>query len=1390
MSGWFPFEYRDVTAWKNEGLPISTPSHEAAKFLDAAVAQLVLADTDPNEGGMMPSMKRALAADPECHLGQILSMEFEAQDALAMKSDAMKKTVLKYREKSHKIPMSSWESRHLDAALALSDKDWLTACQVWEDILVQHPKDIAALHLLYFGNLHTGRRRGLRDSVARVVDHYKPQDRYYGHLQGKLCFGYGENNQYDLGFQAGTIALEHTPRDIWAIHAMAHVYDETNRDEDGIAFLERTESDWVNNSNTLRRHVWWHKALFYFDLGQYDEALSLYDMTIEPLATKEKLAFGMSDAASLLLRFQMVSSAKGIDLSDRWRELGQVYKESLSHSIENVFYDFHPLVTLLFSGEREAALKLKEEILDQAKGLVDRPTHYTCMVSAKVGLGLCEGAIAYVDQDYAATVKHLNPIRYDVFELLGASHAQKDVIHLLLLDAAMKDGQTQLAEQLLAERFAWSGSKPSSDDLTLNNRICGRDPRQSVACHKIVLISLSRVCRAWLTADHDVLQFADLDSTRITDFVTALYAGLGQTSEDSWASGLDPEIWRAFDIQAQFGLPEAVENVIKGLEAGAAAQAVNIETHLRLKYQDSEPVYEFHVKDEPHDFHLDPEDDDDDDDDYIAVHDADRFDDDWPEDLADSPAHFRPPLSPKEQLGREAVLYVRGLLRVPGHETTREKKQRLAKWRVFKRRMEAGEAITKQSKHPLHGLHLGDLDLDSAERIRRILGQQDVRLRSDRRRREARSLSDLMNPPPFETAKERRSRMITLAARKRKLAKDENRSPNKPIKRIKYIDDDEDEAVKTETKDESSDSEASSADLEEKKAKKPAEVILGAGDSSKVTEALRQNLAWVQRRGEPEQPIDVPVTIQMIHAGQGQLPIQVTTPALRHEGQIGRSIPMLTSFRHEHLALMGIAVDEAGVIRGKPLAWSEPDHKLQVMAHFEQSYQAFSRVYGLPEAVILNSRCILSHQEWDGEPRGNSFADLYKRLFNTATRPELERELEDPVLVAGTTPPVATYSRIQLPLSDWSLHIDPHLAHFQEIVVVGVYPHTIDCKRIARIEDPAMFAFLCMRILYLVWGKGNGKFKIRLDDSLIDKYMEMGRLIYRKQSCEKLLASEGDLPRPLPVRTCDVCGITITENSNLSKWSRHQLQHTIETYQCACDVVMNSFMDRKRHYKSHHHGKNGLPLEDPNANIKPIIMRRPHSKRFNHICESCGLECTDNNELGKHVAVCNGIVQCQICQEKFYGLEKYYEHMKNMHEGKFDQTKYAYFFSNHSKFKQFKKKISCDQCPKTFVDPVVFKKHWAQIHGSEADRPYKCAECEKSFVNKANLKEHLLSVHIRSRPFVCRYEGCKSDFNCSANLYAHEKKVHGEKRGPALSIHKVITDEQMLQYSYILGNDA
>ena len=48
------------------------------------------------------------------------------------------------------------------------------------------------------------------------------------------------------------------------------------RQSEGIEWITAFEPHWTK-ANNFRFHVWWHRALFHLELGQYDTVLELYD---------------------------------------------------------------------------------------------------------------------------------------------------------------------------------------------------------------------------------------------------------------------------------------------------------------------------------------------------------------------------------------------------------------------------------------------------------------------------------------------------------------------------------------------------------------------------------------------------------------------------------------------------------------------------------------------------------------------------------------------------------------------------------------------------------------------------------------------------------------------------------------------------------------------------------------------------------------------------------------------------------------------------------------------------------------------------------------------------------------------------------------------------------
>ena len=72
-----------------------------------------------------------------------------------------------------------------------------------------------------------------------------------------------------------------------------------------------------------------------------------------PSCQKEPGPFPLSDATSLLMRLQCEPKPIGIDLKDRWREVGKMYQNIVEDTATMyIFYDFHALLGCLYGDER------------------------------------------------------------------------------------------------------------------------------------------------------------------------------------------------------------------------------------------------------------------------------------------------------------------------------------------------------------------------------------------------------------------------------------------------------------------------------------------------------------------------------------------------------------------------------------------------------------------------------------------------------------------------------------------------------------------------------------------------------------------------------------------------------------------------------------------------------------------------------------------------------------------------------------------------------------------------------------------------------------------------------------------------------------------------------
>jgi len=211
--------------------------------------------------------------------------------------------------------------------------------------------------------------------------------------------------------------------------------------DEGACFLEDTADTWTTLNSFMVTHLWWHLALFYLSQGRHQQVLALYDRHCWGVA--KDYSQDQIGAVSLLARMEIA----GIDVGSRWQELGE-------HLAARATDTVLPFLTLQYLYGLARARR------GEAGGLLEAVRHrarvapsFTREVWQEVALPACEGLYEYAYGNYDLAWRHLGAAMPRMTEV-GGSHAQRDLFEQILLDAAIKCGQTIMAQQLLELRRA------------------------------------------------------------------------------------------------------------------------------------------------------------------------------------------------------------------------------------------------------------------------------------------------------------------------------------------------------------------------------------------------------------------------------------------------------------------------------------------------------------------------------------------------------------------------------------------------------------------------------------------------------------------------------------------------------------------------------------------------------------------------------------------------------------------------------------------------------------------------------------------------------------------------------------------------------------------------
>lgn len=379
----------------------------------------------------MPSVKHALEIEPSfcmahCLRGYMLMMysSFNVYDNASVALENAKRCAqnASLREQRHVRALEFWRLGDLHSA-----------CAQWQQILIDHPHDILALRLHHFVSFWMGRTEVLQSAPAAVLPAWTPEMPNYGNVLGMLAFGLQENGHFTMAEEYGRDAVARCPDDLWAVHAVAHVFEMQGRHAEGREWFAVPLDKW-DDRNPFRGHLWWHLGLFTLEAGDIESALALYDKAI--YTGDSDFYLDIQNAASFLARVEF----KGAKVGARWKLLAD-YAEAHRDDHALVFTDLHSVMSLA----RERRFGAARAHIQSMKDYASDSNMHVAQVIRRVGLDACEGILAFEEGEFDKCLSLIHKLR-PLLQEVGASHAQRDIVVQYANEAARRsDAQRTLA---------------------------------------------------------------------------------------------------------------------------------------------------------------------------------------------------------------------------------------------------------------------------------------------------------------------------------------------------------------------------------------------------------------------------------------------------------------------------------------------------------------------------------------------------------------------------------------------------------------------------------------------------------------------------------------------------------------------------------------------------------------------------------------------------------------------------------------------------------------------------------------------------------------------------------------------------------------------------------
>lgn len=426
-----------------QGLELTCASATAAAAYDHTIDGYLL-----NRFNVSQRLKSCLAEDPDFCMAHVLRSAFSMMSFNETNVDFARTSLAKAqtlaprtspREQAHVAALSHWISGEHDRTLA-----------AWSAIATQWPHDILAFRMHHLLGFWCGRPELLFTQAETTLSHYGRELPAYGTVLACRAFAHEECGSYLIAENCAREAIAIDASDVWATHALAHVFEMQGRRAEGIAFLSAMEPHWEGGNNLLH-HLWWHRALYHIERAEFDETLRLYDDRFRDLnsittTAMPDLYIDIQNAASALWRLER----QGIAVGDRWQEIAAKAQPRIG-DCRNPFTLPHWVLALARAGHHAEAVHFIKGMED----FVLRNVGDLSPLVRTIALPLCKAILAQADGRSREAIDLMRPV-LPTMHRLGGSHAQQDLLEQMFLSFAESAGsdadQTLILERIRGRR--------------------------------------------------------------------------------------------------------------------------------------------------------------------------------------------------------------------------------------------------------------------------------------------------------------------------------------------------------------------------------------------------------------------------------------------------------------------------------------------------------------------------------------------------------------------------------------------------------------------------------------------------------------------------------------------------------------------------------------------------------------------------------------------------------------------------------------------------------------------------------------------------------------------------------------------------------------------------